>query len=106
MLRTNNGRFSAVAQIVGMLMYLATCTHLDVAHTVGMLARFMVKPWFEHWKCVKLLLQHFTTTQSIGHGFGATEEQQQLRFALPDQRVAWLPLPPRPPPPPPPPSLL
>ena len=65
---------SGYAEIVGMLMYLSTCTRPDIAHVVGLLARFMAKPRVEHWQCVKWVLQYLKKTQSLGLLYGATDE--------------------------------
>jgi hypothetical protein len=32
----------------GGLMYAMVCTRLDIAHVVGVLSRYMLKPWKEH----------------------------------------------------------
>ena len=43
---------SGYAEIVGMLMFLSTCTRPDIHLVVGLLARFMAKPGVAHWQCV------------------------------------------------------
>ena len=57
---------STYAEVLGMLLYLATCTRPDIAHAVGLLARFMAKPRQEHWRCIKWLLQYLNKTQNLG----------------------------------------
>ena len=36
------------ASAVGSLMYVMVCTRPNIAHAVGILRRFMSKPWKEH----------------------------------------------------------
>lgn len=43
-------------QLVGALMYLAVATHPDIAHSVGVLARFSADPGPTHWKALILTL--------------------------------------------------
>jgi hypothetical protein len=43
---------------VGALMYLAIATRPDIAHTVGVLYRFMSKPGPAHWKAAKHLFRY------------------------------------------------
>ena len=47
---------------VGALMYLATSTRLDIAYTVGCLARFNSNPGVAHWNAVKHLLHYLKGT--------------------------------------------
>ena len=35
---------------VGSLMYAMVCTRPDIAHTVGVVSRYMNNPGKEHWK--------------------------------------------------------
>ena len=41
------------ASVVGSLMYAMVCTRPNIAHTVGVLSRYMSKPGKEHWTTVK-----------------------------------------------------
>ena len=43
------------SQLVGALMYLAVATRPDIAHSVGLLARFSTNPGIAHWKALKHL---------------------------------------------------
>jgi len=36
-------------------MYAMVCTRFDIAHTVGVVSRFMTNPGIEHWEAIKLL---------------------------------------------------
>ncbi|TFY71470.1 hypothetical protein EVG20_g1549 [Dentipellis fragilis] len=47
---------------VGALQYLATATRCDIAHSVGVLARFGHNPGIEHWKALKHLLRYLKGT--------------------------------------------
>ena len=46
------------AQLVGALMYLAIATRPDIAHSVGLLARFSSDPGVAHWKALKHLCRY------------------------------------------------
>ena len=46
-------KFIPYLAAVGALMNLATSTHLDIAYTVGCLARFNSNPGMAHWHAVK-----------------------------------------------------
>jgi hypothetical protein len=61
------------AEVVGMLLYLSTCTRPDLAFSVGMLARFMSQPRQEHWTQVKGVLQYLRKTAGRGIMFGGAE---------------------------------
>jgi hypothetical protein len=45
--------------VVGSLMYAMVYTRPDIAHDVGVLSRYMSKPWKEHWTRVKRVFQVF-----------------------------------------------
>jgi hypothetical protein len=47
------------ASAVGSLMYAMVCTRPDIAHVVGVLSRYMLKPGKEHWTTVKMFFQVF-----------------------------------------------
>jgi hypothetical protein len=49
-------------QAVGALMYLAVATRPDIAHSVGVLARFSKNPGLQHWKAVKHLFRYLKNT--------------------------------------------
>jgi len=41
------------ASAVGSLIYAMVCTHPDLAHSVGIVSRFLSNPGKEHWQAVK-----------------------------------------------------
>lgn len=49
-------------QATGALLYLAMCTCLDIAYTVGVLCCFNNNPGPAHWKAVKHLLHYICST--------------------------------------------
>jgi hypothetical protein len=53
-------------QIVGSTIFLANNTRLDIAYTVGQLARFMSKPARIHYLYSKLLLRYLNSTRDVG----------------------------------------
>ncbi|KAL8104982.1 hypothetical protein AgCh_028950 [Apium graveolens] len=53
------------ASVVGSLMYAMMCTRPDIAHTVGVVSRFMSNPGREHWEAVKWLLRYLKGTSKV-----------------------------------------
>jgi hypothetical protein len=53
-------------ELVGSLNYLATCTRPDLAHAVGMLARYMSAPTDAHWAMAKGVLRYLRGTTALG----------------------------------------
>ena len=51
------------SQLVGALMYLAVATRPDIAHSVGVLARFSSNPGFAHWTALKHLCRYLQGTK-------------------------------------------
>ena len=51
------------SQLVGALMYLAIATRPDIAHSVGLLARFSSDPGVAHWKALKHLCRYLHGTK-------------------------------------------
>eukprot|EP00253_Pinus_taeda_P028158 PITA_28158 len=54
------------ASAVSSLMYAMFCTRQDMAHAVGVLSRFMSKPWKEHWTTVKRVFRYLHGTSDYG----------------------------------------
>jgi hypothetical protein len=50
---------------VGALLYLATATHPDIAHTVSVLCRFNNNPGMQHWAAVKHLMWYLKGTVNL-----------------------------------------
>ena len=51
------------SQLVGALMYLAVATRPDIAHLVGVLARFSANPGPAHWTALKHLCRYLQGTK-------------------------------------------
>ena len=49
--------------LVGALMYLAVATRPDLAHSVGVLARFSANPGPAHWAALKHLCRYVQGTK-------------------------------------------
>ena len=58
---------------VGSIMYSLVCTRPDVAHSVGVVSRFMGNPGREHWRAVKWLLRYMNGTANHGILYGGSE---------------------------------
>src|SRR5882762_7275884 len=50
---------------VGALLYLATATRPDIAHTVSVLCRFNNNPGMQHWTAVKHLMHYLKGTVDL-----------------------------------------
>ena len=55
--------------LIGSLLYLAVCTRPDIAHAVGVLARYMSAPLKEHWEAGKGVLRYLRGTANYGLKF-------------------------------------
>jgi hypothetical protein len=49
---------------VGSLMYAMICTRPEIAHTMGVLSRYMSKPKKEHWTIVKRVFRYLRGNDS------------------------------------------
>jgi hypothetical protein len=52
------------ASVVSSLMYAMVCTRLNIAHTMGVLSRYISKPRKEHWKALKRVFRYLRGTTS------------------------------------------
>jgi hypothetical protein len=50
------------ASVVGSLMYVMVYTQPNIAHAVGELSRYMLKPGKEHWTVVKRVFRYLPGT--------------------------------------------
>ena len=64
-------------ELVGALIYLMVCTRPDLAHSVGVLSRYMSDPKRDHWNAAKRVLRYIKNTTDVGIVFGG---QQKLRL--------------------------
>jgi hypothetical protein len=53
-------------ELVGAFLYLSNCTRPDLAHAVGLLARFMSAPTEEHMKSARQVLRYLAGTVDLG----------------------------------------
>ena len=58
------------ASAVGSLMYAMVCTRPDIAHSVGVVSRFLSNPGKEHWAAVKWIFRYLRGTSKICLCFG------------------------------------
>ena len=56
-------------ELVGALMYIATCTRPDIAHAVGEVAKFCERYGKSHWAAAKRILKYLKTTKDISNVF-------------------------------------
>ena len=54
------------ASAVSSLMYAMVCTKPNIAHAMGVLSRFMLKPGKEHWTIVKQVFRYLCGTSDYG----------------------------------------
>lgn len=66
------------AQLVGALMYLAVATRPDIAHSVGVLARFSSNPGMAHWKALKHLCRYVQGTKDFKLCYQPDPEHTQM----------------------------
>jgi Reverse transcriptase (RNA-dependent DNA polymerase) len=59
-------------ELVGSLLYLATCTRPDISHSVGLLSRFVSGPTEAHWQAAKSILRYLSGTTGLGLLYGTT----------------------------------
>lgn len=58
------------ASAVGSLMYAMVCTRPDIAHSVGVVSRFLANPGKQHWQAVKWILRYLKGTSNYCLCFG------------------------------------
>jgi len=61
-------------ELVGCLLYLATCTRPDISFAVARLARFVSAPTSTHWAARRAVLRYLQGTKDLGIEYGGTSE--------------------------------
>ena len=51
--------------VIGALMYLANCTHLDIAFSVNLLAKYSFAPTQRHWNGIQHILHYLRGTTNM-----------------------------------------
>jgi hypothetical protein len=69
------------AELVGALLYLATCTRPDISYAVGVLSRFMGAPTKEHWTAALTVVRYISGTLGMGLQFGGAPSLSIVGFA-------------------------
>ncbi|MFN7610158.1 MAG: Ty1/Copia family ribonuclease HI, partial [bacterium] len=59
-------------ELVGSLLYLASCTRPDISQAVGALSRYMAHPTEHHWSTAKGVLRYLAGTPELGIVFNAS----------------------------------
>ncbi|KAJ9532152.1 hypothetical protein QJQ45_003955 [Haematococcus lacustris] len=60
------------AEVIGSLQHLAVVSRPDIAHAVGVLAKFMSAPTKEHWRVLRGVLRYVADTAAMGLMYGAS----------------------------------
>ena len=67
-------------ELVGSLLYLACCTRCDIAHSVGVLSRFMATPTASHLTAAKGVLRYIASTIDMGITYGKDVKSELYGF--------------------------
>ena len=54
------------AKIIGSVMFLMNCTHLDITYAISRLSRYTHNPTYEHWNVLTCLLRYLKGTLNLG----------------------------------------
>uniref|UniRef100_A0AAV1V3K5 Integrase catalytic domain-containing protein n=1 Tax=Peronospora matthiolae TaxID=2874970 RepID=A0AAV1V3K5_9STRA len=68
-------------ELVGALMYVATCTRPDIMHAVGEVAKYCERHGKSHWIAAKRVLKYLKTTADYSIVFHGTDKGELLGFA-------------------------
>jgi hypothetical protein len=60
--------------LIGSLLYLAVCTRPDIAHAVGVLARYSACAADEHWAAARAVLRYLSGTVHLGLTYSKARE--------------------------------
>eukprot|EP00253_Pinus_taeda_P010177 PITA_10177 len=67
-------------QLVGSLNYLTT-TRPDISFVVGILCKFMKKPFEGHWSTAKIVLKYLKGTQDFGIKYTQVDDFSLIRYS-------------------------
>jgi len=73
-------------------MYAMVCNRPDLAHSVGVVSRFLANPGQSHWVAVKTVFRYFKGTETHGLIFGLDNDCEIVGFCNSDyagDRVGW-----------------
>ena len=68
-------------ELVGALMYVATCTRPDIMHAVGEVARYCESHEKQHWIAAKRIFKYLKTTKDYSFVFDGNKEDKLIGFA-------------------------
>lgn len=68
-------------ELVGALMYIATCTRPDIAYAVGEVAKFCERYGKAHWAAAKRILKYLKTTLDISIVFDGSSKGELIAYA-------------------------
>uniref|UniRef100_A0AAV1UTQ2 Polyprotein n=1 Tax=Peronospora matthiolae TaxID=2874970 RepID=A0AAV1UTQ2_9STRA len=68
-------------ELVGALMYIATCTRPDIAHAVGEVAKHCERYNKSHWTAAKRILKYLKTTQDTSIVFSGFNKGELIGYA-------------------------
>ena len=66
---------------IGALMYLANCTHPDIAFAVNLLERYSSEPTKRHWKEIKHIFRYLRGTTDLGLFYSKSSKSPLIGFA-------------------------
>lgn len=66
-------------ELLGCLIYLATCTRPDISCAVSELASFASNPGVEHWDGLRHILQYLAGTAGYGISYGHSHSNRELK---------------------------
>ena len=68
-------------ELVGALMYIATCTRPDIAHAVGNVAKYCERYNKSHWTAAKRIIKYLKTAQDLSIVFSGVNKGEMIGFA-------------------------
>ncbi|PKI49853.1 hypothetical protein CRG98_029764 [Punica granatum] len=63
------------SSVVGSLMYAMVCTRPDIAHSIGVVSRFLSNLGKEHWNANKWILRYLIGTSKVCLHFGTGKSE-------------------------------